>query len=93
VSVHYYVIKLTCCDVRYDFRIKTMFGSSLSPVVCRRAHVLFTLCVCVCVLCLFAHSGVQHILLCFCFVFLRLVYPYVASYFGLSIFDCSFGIR
>ena len=25
-------------------------------------------------LCLFAHSGVQHIL-CFCFVFLRLVYP------------------
>jgi hypothetical protein len=26
--------------VRYDFRIKTMFGSSFSPVVCRRAHVL-----------------------------------------------------
>ena len=24
-----------CCDVRYDFRIKTMFGSSLPPVVCR----------------------------------------------------------
>jgi hypothetical protein len=31
------------CDVRYDFRIKTMFGSSLPPVVCRRAHVLITL--------------------------------------------------
>jgi type IV secretory pathway TrbL component len=29
-----------CCDVRYEFRIKTMFGSSLCPVVCRRAHVL-----------------------------------------------------
>jgi hypothetical protein len=26
-----------------DFRIKTMFGSSLPPVICRRAHVLFTL--------------------------------------------------
>ena len=32
-----------CCDVRYNFRIKTMFGSSLPPVVCRRAHVLCTL--------------------------------------------------
>ena len=29
------------CDVCYDFRIKTMLGSSLPPVVCRRAHVLF----------------------------------------------------
>ena len=36
------------------FCIKTMFGSSLSPVVCRKAHVLFTLFV-------FAYSGVQHI--------------------------------
>ena len=35
-----------------------MFGSSLPPVVCRRAHVLFTL---------FVYSGVQYIL-CFCFV-------------------------
>ena len=25
-----------CYDVRYDFRIKTMFGLSLPPVVCRR---------------------------------------------------------
>ena len=57
-----------CCDVRYSFRIKTMFGSSLPPVVCRCAHVLFTLC-------LFAHSGVQHILCCvLCLVFLHLVY-------------------
>ena len=30
-------------NVRYDVRIKTMFGSSLPPVVCRRAHVLFTI--------------------------------------------------
>jgi hypothetical protein len=32
-----------CCVVSYDIRIKMMFGSSLQPVVCRRAHVLFTL--------------------------------------------------
>jgi hypothetical protein len=31
---------IPCCDVRYDFSIKTMFCSSLPPVV---AHVLFTL--------------------------------------------------
>jgi hypothetical protein len=35
--------RVPCCDVLYDFCIKTMFGSSLPPVVCRRAHVLFTL--------------------------------------------------
>jgi hypothetical protein len=31
------------CDVRYDFHIKTMYGWSLTQVVCRRAHVLFVL--------------------------------------------------
>ena len=39
------------CPLRYLH--KTMFGSSLPPVVCRRNHVIFTL---------FVHSGVQHIL-------------------------------
>jgi hypothetical protein len=34
---------ILCCGVRNDFCIKTMFGSSLPPFVCRRAHVLFTL--------------------------------------------------
>jgi hypothetical protein len=37
------------CDVIYDFSIQTIFGSSLPPVVCMRVHVLFTLCVFVCV--------------------------------------------
>ena len=55
-----------CCDVRYDFYIKTMFGSSLPPIVCRRAHVLFTLFV-------FAHSCVQHILCCVFFVLFAFV--------------------
>jgi len=36
-------------------------------------------------LCLFVYSGVQHILLCFCFVGLRLVYPMLP----VSL-DCSF---
>jgi len=31
---------IPCCDVRYDVRIKTMFGSSLPPVVGKRAHIL-----------------------------------------------------
>jgi hypothetical protein len=48
-----------------------MFGSSLPPVVCRLMSYL-------CYLCLFAYSGVQHILSCvfvlFVFV-LCLVYP------------------
>jgi len=53
-----------CCDVRYDFCIKTIFDSSLPPVVCRRAHVT-----------LFEYSGVQHILYCiFVLFFFRLVY-------------------
>jgi len=38
-----------CSDVHCDFHIKTMFGSSLPPVVCRGFYVLFTLFV-------FAHS-------------------------------------
>jgi hypothetical protein len=36
------------CDFRYDFGIRTMFGSSLPPVVCRRTRVLFTLFLFVC---------------------------------------------
>ena len=59
-----------CCDVRYDFRIKTMFGSSLTAVICRRVHVLFTLFVFVCV-----QWCLTHIVLCSNFVCLRLVYP------------------
>ena len=47
----------------------SMFGSSLPSVVCRSAHVLYLRYVC-----LFAYSGVQHILRCV-FVFLHLVYP------------------
>ena len=47
----------------YDFRIKTMFDSSLPPAVCRRANVLFTLFMFVCV-----KWRPTHIVLCFWFV-------------------------
>ena len=53
-----------CCDAHYDFHIKTMFCSSLLTVVCRRAHVLFTLAVLVCAL-----WYLTHIVLCFLFFF------------------------
>jgi hypothetical protein len=45
-------------DVRYDFCIITMFGSSLPPVVCRRAVLYLRY------LCLFAYNGVHHVLRC-----------------------------
>ena len=71
---------ISCCDVRYDFCRKTMFWSSLPPVVCRRPHVLFTLFVFVC------NTYCVVFLLLFCFSSSCL--PYVASFTGLSILDC-----
>ena len=38
-----FTFRVPCSDVHDDFRIKTMSGSTLPPVVCRRARVLFTL--------------------------------------------------
>ena len=53
---------LTCYKfLSYDFHIKMIFGSSLPPVVSRRAYVLLWGFFCVC---MFAHSVVQHILCC-----------------------------
>jgi uncharacterized membrane protein YesL len=43
-----FMFLVPCCAIHYDFRIKTMFDSSLLPVVCRRVHVLLTLFVFVC---------------------------------------------
>ena len=49
-----FMFLVPCCDVRCDFRIKKMIGSSLPPVVSY--------------LCLFTYSGVKHIIvLCFLF--------------------------
>jgi hypothetical protein len=51
----YYVVLLCaitflvpCCGIHFGFRMKTMFGSSLPPVVCGMAYALFTLFVFAC---------------------------------------------
>ena len=46
--------------MKKKFCIQTMLGSSLPPIAFRVTHVLFMLTY----LCLFAYSGVQHILCC-----------------------------
>ena len=56
-------------SVQFLMIMKTMIGSSLPPVVCRMFDVLFTLSVFVCL-----QWCPIHIVLCFSFVFLRLVY-------------------
>ena len=43
---------------------------------------------CLCYLCLFVYSGVQHILCCVFVLFFFVLCTYVASFSGLSIFDC-----
>jgi hypothetical protein len=48
--------------------MEAMFDSSLHSVVCGRARVLFSY------LCFLGVVVSQHIVLCFCFVFLCLVY-------------------
>ena len=46
-----------------------------------------------CYMCLFVYNGVQaHIVLCFCFAFLRLVYPMLLVSLDCPFLDCSFGI-
>ena len=53
-----FTLWVPCCDVRYDFRIKTMFGCfHLRLFVGGLTSYLRYLC-------LFVHSGVQHILCC-----------------------------
>jgi len=70
-----------CCDVRYDFRIATMFGSFSPQIVCMKAHALFTLFVFVC-----AYRCPTHIVLCCAlFCFSSSCVPYVTSFSGLSI--------
>ena len=70
-----------CIYIRIiHIRIKTMFGSSSPPIVCRRVHVLFTLVMFICV-----QWFPTHIVLCFCLVFLHLVYHMLS----LSL-DCPF---
>jgi hypothetical protein len=67
---------------------------ALFVFVCRRTHVLIALFVFVCrrimsclpCLCLFAYSGVQHILCCVFVLFASSCVSYVANFSGLSVF-------
>jgi hypothetical protein len=65
-----FTFSFQCREVRYDFRITTVFGSSLPLVVCSKLHVLFALFVFA-----FVEWCPTYIVLCFCFACLRLVYP------------------
>ena len=66
VCVYWCVVITMCCDVRYDFHIRTILGSSLPPVFVCRSPMSYLL-----YLCLFAYGGGL-----FLFVFLLCpVYP------------------
>ncbi len=69
------------------FVYKTMFGSSLPPIVCSMAYVLFKLCVCV----WWSPTDINMLLFLGGCLSSSCV-PNVASFSALSIVDCSFGI-
>jgi hypothetical protein len=64
-----------------------MFSLSLPPVVCRRAHILFTLFVFVCIV-----VSNTYCVVFFCFVCLVLSVHNTASFSELSILNCPFSI-
>ena len=68
-------------------RYLCLFGSSLPPVVCRRAHVLFMLFVFVCI-----QWCPTHNVLYFLFCLSLSCVPYVVSFSGFSILDSPFGV-
>ena len=45
VHVVNYIFSVLCCDVCYDFHVKTMLGLSLHPFVLSEVYVLFMLIV------------------------------------------------
>ena len=75
-SFSVFMFWVPCCDVRYDFRMESMFDLSLHPLVCRRAQILL------------AYSSVWRVSCC---VFILFFFVYVASFSGFSVFDCPFG--
>jgi hypothetical protein len=78
-----FAFRVPCCDVCYDFSMKTMFGSSLPLVVCGWAHVLFASVVFV-----WAKWCPTHIVLCFLLCSSSPCVSYVVSFPALSICDC-----
>ena len=78
----FFTIWVPCYDIWYDYCIKTMFGSSLPPVLMSYLRYL----------CLFTHSGVQHILCCVFGLLFFVLCTLFAGCSGFSIVDCSFSI-
>jgi hypothetical protein len=66
-----------CYDVRSDLKEKTMFGSSLPPVVHRMAYVLFAFSLCLCALVV---SITYRVVFWLCFSSSSV--PYIASFSG-----------
>ena len=80
------MIRIFFFFVFYYFRIKVMFGS------CLQLFVGGPMCYIRYLLCLLADNGVQHKLCYVMFCLDSSSVPNIASFSGLSIFDCSFGI-
>jgi hypothetical protein len=78
VLLYVFTFWVPCCGVYYDFRIKTMFSSSLPKVVCMRAHII-------CILYAFANNDVQHILRCVFVLFEKGVMVFNATFNNISV--------
>ena len=76
------VLSVTC----YNFRIKTMFGSSLPPVVCECSCFIYVICVC-----LRIEVSNAYCVVCVFFVcFLRLVYNMLPVSLDCPFFDSPY---
>ena len=83
-TLYYYVTLHSEFRVVMSVTISTRFGSSLPPVVCRSANI------CLHCLCIMVSNTICD---CFCFVlFCSSCVPCVASFNGLSFFDCPFDV-
>ena len=69
VLVSVFMFWVLCCDVRYDFRIKTTCGCLYLQLFVGwlMSYLRYS--------CMFAHSGVQHILCCVFVLFFFVVLP------------------
>ena len=74
------MFRVPCCDVRCGFPIVTMFGLSLSPVVCGMSYLRC--------LCLFVYNGVQHILWCVFVLFFFVLCALCCRFLCIVLFDC-----
>jgi hypothetical protein len=81
-----FMSRVPCCDVHYDFRIKRCSVHLYLQLFVGgfRSYLRY--------LCLFVHSGVEHILSCVFALFVVVFCTICSSFSGLLICDCPFGI-